>query len=132
MEFNTSPDAPVEVRVGTSLISIDQAEQNLKTETDGGFTAVQSRAQKIWNDNLGRIEIEAPDDQLKTFYSCLYRAQLFPHRLYELDGSGKAVHYSPDVYKRQVRGRIISSGARKPRPTPWPDAVTAIRANPWA
>jgi len=95
VEFNTSPDAPVEVRVGTSLISIDQAEQNLKTETDGGFTAVQSRAQKIWNDNLGRIEIEAPDDQLKTFYSCLYRAQLFPHRLYELDGSGKVVHYSP-------------------------------------
>jgi len=95
VEFNTSPDAPVEVRVGTSLISIDQAEQNLKAETDGGFTAVQARAQKIWNDNLGRIEIEAPEDQQRTFYSCLYRAQMFPHRLYELDATGKTVHYSP-------------------------------------
>ena len=95
VEFNTSPDAPVEFQVGTSLISWEQAEQNLKTETDGGFTAVQTRAQKTWNDNLGKIEIEAPDDQQRTFYSCLYRAQMFPHRLYELDASGKPVHYSP-------------------------------------
>ena len=51
--------------------------------------------QKTWESNLGRIEIEAREDQKKTFYSCLYRAQMFPHRLYELDSTGKAMHYSP-------------------------------------
>ena len=34
-------------------------------------------------------------EQRRTFYSCLYRAQLFPHRIYELDADGKPVHYSP-------------------------------------
>ncbi len=95
VEFKTSPNDPVEFRVGTSLISWQQAEQNLQTETAGGFDAVHARVQKTWDFNLGRIGIQASPEQKKTFYSCLYRAQMFPHRLYELDASGKALHYSP-------------------------------------
>ncbi len=95
VEFKTAPDDPVILRVGTSLISWEQAEQNLQAETAGGFDAVHARVQKTWEDNLGRIEIAAGDDQKKTFYSCLYRAQMFPHRLYELDADGNAIHYSP-------------------------------------
>jgi predicted alpha-1,2-mannosidase len=95
VEFKTSPGDPVELRVGTSLISWEQAERNLQAETEGGFDAVHSRVQKTWDLNLSRIGIEAGEDQKQTFYSCLYRAQMFPHRLYELDASGKAVHYSP-------------------------------------
>ena len=95
VEFNTAPADPVEVRVGTSFISYDQAEQNLKAETTGGFDAVRARVRDTWEHNLGRVEVEANEDQKKTFYSCLYRAQMFPHRLYELDSTGKAVHFSP-------------------------------------
>jgi predicted alpha-1,2-mannosidase len=95
VEYQTAPDHPVEIQVGTSLISWEQADQNLRTETGGGFDAVQARVQKTWDSNLGRIEIEANEEQKKTFYSCLYRAQMFPHRLYELDAAGKALHYSP-------------------------------------
>ena len=95
VEFKTSPDDPVELRVGTSLISWEQAGQNLEAETAGGFDAVHARVQKTWNFNLGRVGIEASEDQKRTFYSCLYHAQMFPHRLYELDASGKARHYSP-------------------------------------
>ena len=95
VEFKTTPNDPVELRVGTSLISWEQAEQNLQAETTGGFDAVHARVQKTWDYNLSRIEIEASEDQKKTFYSCLYRAQMFPHRLYELDAAGNAIHYSP-------------------------------------
>ncbi len=95
VEFKTAPNDPVELRVGTSLISWEQAEQNLQAETDGGFNAVHARVQKTWNFNLSRIGIEASEDEKKTFYSCLYRAQMFPHRLYELDAAGNALHYSP-------------------------------------
>lgn len=95
VEFKTAPTDPVELRVGTSLISWEQAERNLQTETAGGFDAVHARVQQTWDFNLSRIGIEAGEDQKKTFYSCLYRGQMFPHRLYELDASGKAVHYSP-------------------------------------
>jgi len=95
VEFQTAPGHPVEMQVGTSLISWEQAGQNLQAETGGGFDAVQARVQQTWESNLSRIEIQAGADQKKTFYSCLYRAQMFPHRLYELDAAGKALHYSP-------------------------------------
>ncbi len=95
IEFKIASNAPVLVRVGTSFISWEQAEQNLRTETAGGFDAVHSRVQKAWSENLDRIEIDASEDQKKTFYSCLYRAQMFPRRLYELNEAGKPIHYSP-------------------------------------
>jgi predicted alpha-1,2-mannosidase len=95
VEFQTDPDHPVEIQVGTSLISWEQAAQNLRAEAEGGFDAVHARVQKTWESNLTRIEIEGSAEQNKTFYSCLYRAQMFPHRLYELDAAGKALHYSP-------------------------------------
>jgi predicted alpha-1,2-mannosidase len=95
VEFNTSADDPVIVRVGTSFISWQQAEQNLQAEADGSFEAVHDRVSAVWNANLGKIEIEASDDQKQIFYSCLYRAQMFPHRLFEIDASGKPIHYSP-------------------------------------
>jgi predicted alpha-1,2-mannosidase len=85
----------VEVRVGTSFISWEQAEQNLRTETLGGFDSAHSRARAAWSQNLGEIEIDASEDQKRTFYSCLYRAQMFPRRLYELNQAGKPIHYSP-------------------------------------
>ena len=49
VEFQTSPERPVEMRVGTSLISWEQAARNLQAETGGGFDAVQARVAK----NLG-------------------------------------------------------------------------------
>jgi len=95
VQFQTSENDPVELRIGTSMISWEQAEQNLQAETSGGFDAVHARVQKTWNFNLGRIELKASEEQKKVFYSCLYRAQMFPHRLYELNTAGKPLHYSP-------------------------------------
>lgn len=105
VDFKTSPDDPVILRVGTSLISWEQAEQNLRMETAGDFDAVHARVEKTWNDNLGRIEIEASKYQKKTFYSCLYRAQTFPHRLYELDADGNPIHYGP--YDGKIHKGVI-------------------------
>ena len=34
-------------------------------------------------------------DQMRTFYSCLYRTLQFPQKHYEIDAVGKIVHYSP-------------------------------------
>jgi putative alpha-1,2-mannosidase len=47
-------------------------------------------------------------DQIRTFYSCLYRALFFPNKLYELDASGKVVHYSP--YNGQVLPGYMFAG----------------------
>lgn len=95
VEFPTVPKEPVIVKVGSSFISWEQAEQNLRSETEGTFDTIHDRVAAVWNTNLGKIQITATEDQKKTFYSCLYRAQMFPHRLYELNAAGKPIHYSP-------------------------------------
>jgi len=95
VEFTTVPTEPVIVKVGSSFISWEQAEQNLRAETTGSFDNTHDRVAGVWNANLGKIEITATEDQKRTFYSCLYRAQMFPHRLYELDGAGMPIHFSP-------------------------------------
>jgi predicted alpha-1,2-mannosidase len=88
-------DPNMEIKFATSYISLDQAWQNLRKETQGGFDAVRMRTSTAWQKNLSKIAVEGTADQQATFYSCLYRAMKFPHKIYELDASGEPIHYSP-------------------------------------
>lgn len=88
--------AQLDVEMATSFISEEQALRNLDNDNDyENFDALKERNFEIWNDYLGRIKIKAPENQMKTFYSCLYRTFLFPHKAYEPDENGNPVHYSP-------------------------------------
>lgn len=99
--FNTQRGEQVNVQVASSFISPEQALLNLKELEGDGFEEVKERGRKAWNEILGRIEVEDDNiDHLRTFYSCLYRAVLFPRSFYEKDASGNVVHYSP--YNGQV------------------------------
>ncbi|WP_046259983.1 GH92 family glycosyl hydrolase [Streptomyces sp. WM6386] len=83
-------DRTVTLRLATSLISIDQAKDNLRQEIPDGtsFEAVKSRAQKQWDRLLGKVEVEgATEDQLTTLYSSLYRLYLYPNSGFEKVGS---------------------------------------------
>ncbi|WP_405730205.1 GH92 family glycosyl hydrolase [Streptomyces sp. NBC_00028] len=84
-------DAPtVTLRLATSLISLDQAKDNLRQEIpDGtGFDTVRGRAQRQWDRLLGKVEVEgATPDQLTTLYSSLYRLYLYPNSGFEKVGS---------------------------------------------
>lgn len=94
VEFDVAGDRTVDVVVANSFISYVQAERNLQQETEGGFDAVRERVAQQWHDNLGRMEVTGgTEEQRRTFYSCLYRAQMFPHRLHELGENGEPVHY---------------------------------------
>lgn len=93
--FSTQKGEKVHARIASSFISYDQAETNLK-ELDGNFDQLVSKGANKWNDILGRIEVKDNDiDNLRTFYSCLYRSVLFPRSFYEIDENGQVVHYSP-------------------------------------
>jgi predicted alpha-1,2-mannosidase len=87
----------VEARIATSFISFEQAQRNLDDEL-GSRTVEQARAQAAaaWREQFNRIEIEGEDqEQLRTAYSCLYRALLFPRTWHEPDVNGKPQHFSP-------------------------------------
>ena len=87
----------VTARIATSFISVEQAKQNLEREVgQRSFDAVLEESTDTWTNVLNRIQIEgASDRQMHTFYSCLYRAHLFPRAFYEYDESGQPHHYSP-------------------------------------
>ena len=96
VKFATERGEHVHARVASSFISAEQAERNLAEVGDRPFDEVCADAKARWNDILGRISVGGgTDDQYRTFYSCLYRAVLFPRKLYEIDADGQPVHYSP-------------------------------------
>ena len=86
----------VHVRVASSFISAEQAERNLLELGEGDVDAVAARGRAAWNEALGRIRVEGgTEDQRRTFYTCLYRALLFPRRFFEIGADGQPVHRSP-------------------------------------
>ena len=93
--FKTSKGEKVHVRVASSFISTEQAMTNLKELGDDTFDSLVEQGRARWNSVLGRIDADGETDELRTFYSCLYRALLFPRKLYEITEEGNAVHYSP-------------------------------------
>jgi predicted alpha-1,2-mannosidase len=96
-------------RVASSFISIEQAEQNLKEIGDDNFEQIADKGRAIWNKTLSRVSAEGGTiDQMRTFYSCLYRMLFFPLKLYEKDASGRIVHYSP--YNGKVEDGYMFGG----------------------
>ena len=86
----------VEARIATSFISFEQAERNLDLEL-GEKTVDQVRTETLerWNHYFSRVEAEGGTlAQRRIFYSCLYRALLFPRTWHEPDATGKPHHFS--------------------------------------
>ncbi|NMA73821.1 MAG: glycoside hydrolase family 92 protein [Bacteroidales bacterium] len=99
--FQTHKGEKVQARVASSFISYEQAELNLNELGSHTFDQLVERGRQQWNEVLGRIEVEDDNiDNLRTFYSCLYRSLLFPRMFHEVDAQGNVVHYSP--YNGQV------------------------------
>jgi len=96
LRFKTKKGEQVHAQVASSFISFDQAERNLKELGASSFDQLKRAGADTWNRELARILVEGgSDDQIKTFYSCLYRVLLFPRKFYEIDENGEVVHYSP-------------------------------------
>lgn len=96
IQFKTKKGEQIHARVASSFISYEQAELNLKELGGDSFDQVKTKGAAVWNKELSRIAVEGgTDDQIKTFYSSLYRVLLFPRKFYEFDKDGKVIHYSP-------------------------------------
>jgi len=74
--FPTKKREAVQVRVGFSYISEEQARFNLEKEIpDWDFEKVKAHGRKIWNEALGKIEVTGgSESQRSIFYTAMYRA----------------------------------------------------------
>jgi predicted alpha-1,2-mannosidase len=95
--FKTTKGEKVSMRVSSSFISLEQAELSLQREQgQDSFDVTKQKGRDTWNKTLSRITVEGGNiDQIRTFYSCMYRMLFFPNKLYEIDKNNKVVHWSP-------------------------------------
>lgn len=95
--FKTKKGEQVNVKVASSFISPEQAELNLAREIGkDSFDVTKQKAHDAWQTELERLRIEDDNlDNIRTFYSALYRVLLFPRKFYEYDADNNVVHYSP-------------------------------------
>lgn len=100
--FDATKGRVIHARVASSFISWEQAELNLSREINNkSFNEIVNEGKNIWNKELNRIKVSGgSDQQIRTFYSCLYRVLLFPRKFYEINNENEIVHYSP--YNGQV------------------------------
>jgi len=97
ISFITNKGDQVHLKIASSFISFEQAELNLQREIGNQtFAQIKEKAKTAWHKELSKVKVEGgTEDQIKTFYSCLYRMILFPRKFYEYDANNKIIHYSP-------------------------------------
>ncbi len=96
LEFR--PGTTVQVKMTTSYISPEQATLTMEQELSSHrkFEHTKESAKKAWNELFNRVRVEGGSEKdIKTFYSCLFRSNLFSHKFYEIDKNGEPYYYSP-------------------------------------
>ncbi len=82
-------DEQVEVRMGISYVSTENARRNLDAEQPAGttFDALREAAAARWNADLARIRVEGgTEDQKRVFYTALYHALIHPNLVSDVNG----------------------------------------------
>ena len=80
-KFNVEQDNQLQVKVGLSSVSEENALINLNNEIlDWDFDGIRETARYHWNKELGKINILSDNDEQKTiFYTALYHSMLAPN-----------------------------------------------------
>ena len=91
---------PVELKIGLSFVSVENAKQNLAAEiADKSFETVRNEATQTWEKLLSSVQVKGGTDRQKQMlYSCLYRSFLWPALRSDVNGE-----YT-DAKKQVVKG----------------------------
>lgn len=120
---------PVELKIGFSFTSVENAKKNLEKEMlDKSFAQVRFEADKTWEKLLEKISVQGGTlRQEKTFYSCLYRAFLWPALRSDVNGDYTDVHgkicnggfhyYTNPSFWDDYRNKLVLLGLIEPKVT---------------
>ncbi len=88
LNFGSLNGESVEMKVGISFVSTENAKLNLETETDGlDFDAVREKAVEDWEERLSVIKIGTDDEEIKKiFYTALYHTMIMPTNFTDVNG----------------------------------------------
>lgn len=87
-KYDTEEDEVIEVKMGVSFVSIENARLNMNTEQpDFNFDKVRAAAGKMWNDDLSRVMVEGgTNDDKKIFYTAMYHLLIHPNIIQDVNG----------------------------------------------
>lgn len=96
-------EGPLELKIGFSFVSIENAKMNLETEMlHKNFEQVREEADSVWQKLLSKIEVSGGTEREKgLFYSTLYRSFLWP--ALRSDVNGDFTDQRGDVINRGFR-----------------------------
>ena len=126
--FEDKP-GPVELRMGLSFVSHENAANNLAEETKGKtFDQVRREASGVWEALLQRFQVDGgTDHQRRLFYSCLYRSVQWPalrsdaNGDYLVDGKKRSrtegKHYATPALWDTYRNKLVLLGLVSPEVT---------------
>lgn len=88
LKFKVKKGESVEFKAASSFTGMEGAIANLKAEIPGwDFEATKERLAGIWENQLGKINAEGDEENLKKMYSALYRASFLPRAFNDVDGA---------------------------------------------
>ena len=98
VHFSTSEGERIELKVGISPVSTENALDNMAAEIPGwDFETVRSNAREAWNRELSKVKIQTADTAArKIFYTALYHCFMAPSIFNDVNGdyfgTDKEVH----------------------------------------
>jgi len=98
--FNLPDNSPVNMKMGTSFTSIENARNNLEVEIPHwDFEMTKAGLEKIWNNKLSVIEIESENkDELTKFYTSVYHSLFHPRTISDVNGDYPGFAQDHKVY----------------------------------
>lgn len=95
LNFNIKPGEQLLAKVGISAVSCENAKLNVDTEIrNWNFDGVVKKADALWEKAVSNINIEAPGDVKKIFYTGLYHAYTQPNNIADVNGDYLATDFT--------------------------------------
>lgn len=108
--FDVEKNEQVEVQMGVSFVSIENARLNLKTEVkEKSFETIHAEARQKWNEDLSRIIVEGgTNEQKEVFYTALYHTLIHPNVLNDVNGEYPAMESDKILKTDNTRYTVFS------------------------
>lgn len=88
VSFKIKGNEAVQVRIGTSFTSVEEARRNLSSEIPSwSFSEVEGSAKEAWEQALHKIDISGTEEQQTIFYTALYHSFLLPRTVSDVSGT---------------------------------------------
>ncbi|MDD2476184.1 MAG: GH92 family glycosyl hydrolase, partial [Dysgonamonadaceae bacterium] len=88
LNFDTQKNNPIIAKVGVSIVSVENARENLENDVEGfDFDAVHSAARAKWSDVVSKITVKgSSDENITNFYTAMYHSMVVPNIVNDVNG----------------------------------------------